>query len=311
MKVSIQTKLLGTYLLLVFIAIVGLSGAYYLITRQDKRRESRQRVQIAFDIMLNDFVDRRNAYLTRFREFLKANSTIGEIGSMYEQGEKILSEPNLLNAYISKVATVMKDFGRLIEADKFVLYATDKRLLVAYQRHGDQDAVGGYVLSGTGKDTYLPLDNLTSTAMYSIWMGKTAVPDTPLPAGIVAHYERDLPDTASTEIFSEGPKIGIKITTPVTYLEKTTGVLVCEIVFTQNLIQRYASLSKTDINLFAGKQLSLGTLSAQTELNEEALKQSAACEDLWNKVTTAEIASVTFNISAILLLIWETPVIPL
>ena len=51
-KLSIQTKLLALCILLVFLTTVSISAAYYTLTRQDKHRESRQRIRIAFDIIL-------------------------------------------------------------------------------------------------------------------------------------------------------------------------------------------------------------------------------------------------------------------
>lgn len=44
MKASIRTKLLTMCILLVLLTTVAISGTYYLLTRQDKQRESRQRI---------------------------------------------------------------------------------------------------------------------------------------------------------------------------------------------------------------------------------------------------------------------------
>ena len=48
MKASIQTKLLVMCILLVLLATTGISVTYYVLTKQDKHRESGQRIKIAF-----------------------------------------------------------------------------------------------------------------------------------------------------------------------------------------------------------------------------------------------------------------------
>jgi len=266
-----------------------------MLTKQDKHRESRQRIQIAFDIVLDDFSERQNRYTNRFNEFLKADSTLGGAAFIYSQNEKQISSTQFMNAYLVKVADKLKQFGRLISAHKLVLYTTDKRLLVVYQRHDEQETVGGYVVSGTGNDTFLSLDDPTSPEMYSIWRGKTSVPDIPLPPGIDAHYEEEIPDTISTELFSEGQRVGIRITAPVDYTQKKAGVLISEVFFTQNLVEHYASLSKTDVNLFTEERFSFGTLHAQTAFEPEALEQIVACKDLMAIDDAIEVFPLTFD----------------
>jgi len=51
-------------------------------------------------------------------------------------------------------------------------------------------------------------------------------------------------------------------------------------VYTQSAMERYASVSKTDINLFAGNQWSVGTLRRQTQLDPEAIGRMVPCDEL-------------------------------
>lgn len=295
MKVSLQTKLLFMCIVLILITTVGISSTYYVLTKQDKHRESRQRIRIAFDIVFDSFNELQRSYKNRIDGFLHSNARIASTGSMYEQGQKVLKEPQLINAYIAKVSTEIKDFARLIEANTLALYAADKRLLIIYQ-NGKEEFVGGYVRSETGRDTYLALDDSTSQDMIGIWMGKTPIPDTPLPSGVAASYAGDIPDAVSSELFSKGRKLGIRVSAPVTYLDQIVGVLVGDIVFPQSLAERYASLSKTELNFFAGHQWSIGTLASQTELEPEAVQQFMACEEIENdERQEVRISSVSFD----------------
>jgi|PlaIllAssembly_1097288.scaffolds.fasta_scaffold2739056_1 hypothetical protein len=79
MKMSIQTKLLLMTIFLVAVTTVGISLAYYVLTRQDKQRESRQRIQIAFKIILDDVNNRREQSIRSFEKFLKEEQTLNEV----------------------------------------------------------------------------------------------------------------------------------------------------------------------------------------------------------------------------------------
>ena len=85
MKISIRTKLLGMCILLVLLTTVGISVTYYVLTKQDKHRESRQRIQIGFDIILKDFTDRTDRYIRRLENFLQENINAGWTAHSYNQ----------------------------------------------------------------------------------------------------------------------------------------------------------------------------------------------------------------------------------
>ncbi|GAK50074.1 hypothetical protein U14_01300 [Candidatus Moduliflexus flocculans] len=55
---SLQTRLLYINMLLVGLMALGISVAYYTLTRYDKKQQSRERLNIAFKIMQDDFQER-------------------------------------------------------------------------------------------------------------------------------------------------------------------------------------------------------------------------------------------------------------
>jgi methyl-accepting chemotaxis protein len=295
MKVSLQTKLFLMCILLVLLATVGISTTYYLLTKQDKYRESQQRVQIAFDIMLDDFTERLNTYTGRFREFLKEkDNTLRGTATLYNQDKSLISSPKFLFS-IRRVADELKKFGGVIAVERLSLYAADKRLLAVYLRQGDQETVGGYLVAPqTGNNTYLPLDG--SVDLTPMVLGEVPIPESPLPAGIVTTFEGDFPDVISGSFFKEGKNLGIRSIAPLASTGKNIdGVLVGEVFYSQNLVERFATLSKTNINLFAGNQLSVGTLPVQTELQPERLTQSVACQDILTKAHGIAVVPMTLN----------------
>lgn len=293
MKISINTKFFAVSILVALLTAAGISATYYVLIRQDKQRESRQRIRIAFDIILDDFADRLNAYRQRFNEFLKEDTTLSGTTYFYSQDTSQIGSIQFIIAYFTKVAEELKKFGHIVSADRLSLYGADKRLLAVYQRDEGQETVGAYMVSQTGNDTYLSLDD--PSQLSQIRFSDTPLPETPLPSGVNAQYNGDIPDIIAIDLFSEEQKFGFRITVPVYRRESKMGVLVGEVFYTQSILTRYASLSKTDINLFIGNQLSIGTLSAQTQIEPEAMEQILPCETFLNKDTEIGIIPVTLN----------------
>jgi PAS domain S-box-containing protein len=282
MKISIQTKLLMMCILLVLLTTVAISGTYYVLTKQDKERESRQRIQIAFDMILDDLADQVHTYIEKSEDFLKNDRTLPLIPSVYSQNESQIGSATFITSFLVRLAQKLKEFGHVVSADRAAVYAANKRLLVLYQRDDDQERVGGYVVSETGNDAYFPLEDFFQVSTWLVVKHKP-IPDAPLPVGIAAYYEGDIPESISTSLFSEGQTLGLKIVAPLYEHEKIVGVLVCEIAYKQAMADRYASLSKTDVNFFAGNQVSVGTLQVQTQLTPETMQQIESCEDLLNR----------------------------
>lgn len=291
MKMSIQTKLLTLCILLVFLTTVSISAAYYTLTRQDKHRESRQRIRIAFDIILDDIRSQRQSYIKRFDEFLKRDIRLSWITNYIQQERAELGSTQFIVSSLAKVVEDFKGFGGLVSANRLFLYGADKRLLVAYRRNNGQESVGGYVLSGTGQDTYLAMDDFSvlSTMHYQ----KDAVPDVPLPAGIEPMYADEFPSMTTATLFREGARLGLRISAPIYYNEKRSGIFAGEIFFDYTMVQRYAKLSETQINFFVGTQFSVGTLPVQSQVSPEVLEQGITCDALLSKQEAMPIVPIT------------------
>jgi methyl-accepting chemotaxis protein len=292
-KVSIRIKVLVLCILLVLLTTAGLSIAYYLVTRQDKHRESRQRIRIAFTIILDDMTDQMQTYRKRFDDFLKQDIKLSWISHFYNQEKHQLESSQFMISSLSKVAEELKHFGSIISADRLMLYAVDKRLLAVYRHLDGRDRVGGYVISASGKDTYLPMDDFSKLS--EMHYKDLPVPDTPLPPNIQASYPDDIPDAISVRIFHEHSQLGIRIAAPLLQGDEKVGLLVGDVFFTQPTVQRYATITETAVNLFAGNQLSIGTLPAQTQLAPEILARSVTCETLLDKKQALDAAAVTFD----------------
>jgi PAS domain S-box-containing protein len=302
MNVSIRTKLLVLCIVLVLVTIAGISAPYYILTRKDKQRESRQRIQIAFDIILNDFEKRVNTYTASVNKFLQENITLLWATYTYSLDDSEEGTILFLFDHFNEVSAELKQFGRVALADRVMLYGANKRLLVVYQRLGDQETRGGYLVSDKEGSRYLPMNDLSIQAEITFRRNNLAInainkplPEMPLPPGVRANYEGEIPDIIAINLFREGQQLGIRIVAPIYRREEKMGILVGEVLYTQEMVEEYALLSKTEVSFFAENQLSVGTMRDQTQLETEALEQTVLCQDILNNHKTIDVSPVTLG----------------
>ena len=293
MKVSIRTKFLIVCSLLVLLTIAGLSGTYYGMISRIMRRESQNLIHVAFGIILDDIATQVQFYTDRVDEFLKRDTQLHWATYVHVLGKDELNATKSIVTSLSQVTEALKNFGPMVSADRLALYGADTRLLAVYYQQDNQPTVGGYVISGTGRDTYLPMDDLAQLS--EMHFKDLPIPDAPLPAGLASSYPGDIPDAISATLVSEGQKLGLKIIAPLYHNKDKTGVFVAEVFYTQKTVERYAALSGTTVNLFARTQWSVGTLPAQSQLDPAVLSQMAACEEISKQIEAMPVVSVNFN----------------
>lgn len=292
MRISIRTKFLAICIVLVTGMAVGLSTAYYRLTTTEKRRESQERIQIAFDIIRADLHGRFARHQQRVAEFLQQNTRLPMTAYFYQQDAKKLASLQFIVSSLAKGAEELRYFGSMIGADRVAFYGADRRLLLAFQRQDGLERVGGFVMSAAGNDAYFPLDNFQQLTLMQA--GNQPIPDLSLPEGLSAAYDREIPATMRAAIFQEDRRIGLRVIAPLLRGTSFVGVLVSDIWLVQELVDDYASLSKTDVNIFAGNALSVGTLRMLTTLRP-ADAPSAACEPFEEAGLAPTIRTITLD----------------
>lgn len=252
MKISIQTKLLTLSIFLVILAILTTSIAYYVLARQDKHRESRQRIQIAFDIIRDDFAEQFQAHSKQIEEFLQRDQSLTLATQVYTR--QTTEQMGLTQAIVSQLVRV----GSITSANRLKIYSAEKKLLVTYFPSETQMQ---------GKAEWTP-------------------PEQPvlLPG--------EIPASITPSFFAQDGQVGLRITAPLLQENEIVGVLSGDFTLTETMIARYAALSKTEINFFAGTALSVGTLSVQRILETPATISMSACDELAEK--PLEIFTVMF-----------------
>lgn len=143
MKMSIRAKLFMLCILLVVLTAGSISIAYYHLTRKDVHRESQQRIQIAFDILLDDFENRLTFSYDRVEDFLKGNSTLSSVMQSALENQEQLSSAYFIVSNLVRVAGELKKLGENITATNIALYTLDKRLLAVFWEGEDQEMGGG------------------------------------------------------------------------------------------------------------------------------------------------------------------------
>ncbi|MCP4756699.1 MAG: response regulator [Proteobacteria bacterium] len=275
----IRTKLILTCILVVLLTTTGISSAYYFLTKQDTHRESRQRIQIAFEIILDDYTTQANFHVEKFGGFLQHDDLIGLALDSYNRDASRIESVHFIVSYLGKVAVQLKEFGQTVSVNRTTVYGLDGRLLAAYRHENGRITFGVYTVSSTGQNTYIPMEDPTKPITLLLF-GDTPIPDNPLPPGIPDAYRSGVPKETSVGPFSQGEELGIRIRAPVYYGNRLVGILVGDVVHTQDMVARYASLSKTEVNLFAGKQLSVGTLKNQTVFEPGPKTLSSSCRQV-------------------------------
>jgi len=287
MKTTIQAKVLFLCLFLVLLTTIGTSSGYYLLARASQRRESRNSIQIAFDIILDDLDARIKNYTEQFDEFLKRETTAAWTASLYNQNKEEIGSRQFVISYLVSLAGSVKDFGSISAINRLMLFAEDGRLLMVYQKGDDGEHIGAYLKSSTGQDTYFSLDNTAeiSAIMYT----GALIPDIAIASDIPVKYAEPIPDATTVTLLARESMLFFSVEAPLYRQGKKVGVIVGEIAYKQEDIERYASLSKTDVNLFAGDHFALGTFPAQ-KMFQSIPNQNASCNDLYQR--TAEHLSI-------------------
>jgi len=270
MKASIKTKLLIMCVLLVISTTISISAAYYLLAKQDKHRESQQRLQIAFEIIFDDLARQIQFYTQQFEDQLQRDNTFRVAANFYLRRQHTLMYDTGMRPFVE---SRLSRLGQVISVDRLSLYALDGALLVAYQRPAS-----------------LPTEQVAEMGLSQPNPGQ--IPTSP---DVNLRFHRDISETTVASLFREDKRLGIRIVTPLFNEDDMTGVLIGDIFFTPQVIHRYTSLSKTDINLFAGEHLSLGTLPEQMTLAPEILESGISCDDLLKANRALDVVSITFD----------------
>jgi len=286
MKISLQTKFFLLFVLVGLLMTLGISFAYYTLTKRDKQRESRERLQIAFDILLDSHHDRAERSMRQMQDFLRTNGKIGNQIYLYKQegGE---DSKRAIGIYLVNIVNELQQFAQIASPDRLILYDSSKRLLGLYIRQQDQDIMGGYVKTSDGKPTYLPLHD--PEVRGRLLLDKN-IEEMALPADIPIETSVEPSEQIRIEMINENGLVGIRVISQIAVMNQYVGLLISDIFYTQPVMERYAALTHTAINLFSGTQFSVGTLADQKALDTK--QPLVPCDDLSKRIQPLALYSL-------------------
>ena len=286
--------------ILIFALVLGILSVYYYRFSRQIEEHSAQQLNMTFELILDDLKKRADELTVRLEQFAR-NSLAGpiyltqlirqEIKQQAYQGT--IKEVRRLTPYLSLVVHEIRKLGRELAADSILVYNSEGSLLTVYKKTTLDDVAGVY-LPSISKQTFISLEPKESWLLdvQSI----SALPQQPLPQRISPLYQGEFPETLQVELTRFDGSLGLQVLAPITVQGKLEGLCVCYVAIKQQDVERYSRLSQTSVNIFAGPELSAGTLPEYIHIDEEHL-QTLQGFDLQALSTKPEIRNVKVSIS--------------
>lgn len=290
---SLRLKFFGIFLLLVIMVTGGLSLTYYTLTKREKRLEFHQQINTAFDIILQEL--RRNITVSSKKlDVFSADTPILSLAtSQYMQEPAQLGSVEFLTSYLKNTVEQVQLFGENSVFSRVSIYGADGRLLAFSQTDGVSPHHGGaFIKNSAGKDLFFPINQQTSFG-WLLSNDRQAL-EQPLPEGIAPLLALPLPASPTMHVFYEVERFGVRMMVPVRHREQMTGMLVADIVYTEQIAEWYAVMTKSEINLFIDGQWFLGSFDA-FPLAAEAVEQVVSCKEVMSAPQEMPFYSVSFS----------------
>ena len=278
----LRQKILIRSILATIFMIAAMSGIYYGVFTRDIRERSRQTVETAFQVVLDDMRLRVNAVQTRLADFTQRAlpGPLYSIAMLQGAAASASSDDFIWNikkmfTYANPLALNLTEFADLTGAVEIQVYTRERQLLAVYQQGAD----GGFTgvrLPEISREQIIPLSRKDR------WPARLQrveeIPLQPLPAGLTLEYSGEFPDAAALAFSVLRQSVAIRFTAPILDRGNPQGICVIYLAFRPQDAQRYAALSGTQANVFAGTALSVGTLPEHAALPAEFLTANAALD---------------------------------
>ena len=283
MQTTIKNKILVVFLLLTLLVIMTTSGAYYYLIIKDVREFSHNQIEIAFEMMLDDAESQMNRTLPRLEDFI--NERLGVHLSVLTDSLKLVDSPGTVQdkKYLSQLQSLMPissglvseidKFIPLLGANEFVLYGKDRKVISVYRRTEDQK-VSGIYFHHLHDGTFISLHTSEEISATWAWQNIQDIPEIPLPTGVSALYEGEIPTKPIATFGTLGTIVTLKLTVPIFQMDEIQGICVLHIGIGQGDVMRYSHFSQTEVNVFANNSLSVGTLSDYSTITFEESEPS-------------------------------------
>ncbi len=269
---TLKRKILLRIYLLTFLLILAMSVTYYYLTSRDIRERSRQNVTMTYRQIFDDLATRSANVHDKIDHFILSSLTNPMYMIQMFQTQRDPAEAvsvwyvKKIMTYLSSIAMKMREFGALAEASEIRIYSKHNSLLALY-RTGQEEPETLLYLEEVRSGQVIPID--AGDRWYAMLQEVEEIPFQTVPQDFPLRYEEEIPKSTTMNFDPQGGFLTIRFTTPVIIQDTVEGVCVIYLRIRQRDVERYARLSGTEVNVFAGRVLSVGTLPAYNALPEE------------------------------------------
>jgi len=267
---SLKRKILIRIYLLTFAIILAMSVTYYILFTNDVRKRSHQQVIMTFRLIADDLRSRVNTVLPQITQFTDSAlvSPMYMLSMLQQQGASSVQENAVWNmtktmTYLSGIALEMQSFGSLVDAREILIYDHNRQLLAASTEHEDELLTLVY-LPDVDSGVFAPIRE--GDLWYAMLQSFDEIPRLPLPDHISLYDESPVPDTTTVSTTLLNNYVTLTIHFPIQEQNSLLGTCIVHLDIRQHDVERYARLSGTEVNVFAGSALSVGTLKAHNYL---------------------------------------------
>ncbi len=164
MKYSMRTKVFALCLFLVVVTVGSLSTTSYYTTKKLIHDSVEKRIQVAFDIILNDLFYQIENFPRQIDEFLKQDNSLKRALYVYGKTPEKIGSILYVTGHLIRATNELKKVGNVVSINRLGLYSKDGRLLVFHGNFEKGQHMGAHVKSFNGKDTFLPLNDRSAMA---------------------------------------------------------------------------------------------------------------------------------------------------
>ncbi len=274
---TVRRKMLMFISVFAFALICAMSGIYYYVFTRQIEQSSRRQLNSTFELIFDDFHTRALDVFFKADQFLQTSLA----GPMYvsqlvqEQyrdsvEEWTVREVRKIMGPLSSISFELEKFGNLINAIDIRIYTRQKALLATYHHEGEN------VFSGIYLPEILPNDMIVMKMgddWFTTLMNVEEIPRKPMPAALTKPLQTEIPNQATVAIARNDAHLLMRFSVPIMQRQAINGLCVIDVAIQQQDVERYARLSKTRINFFAGDAFSVGTFADSTTLPKAAFAQ--------------------------------------
>lgn len=271
----LKHKILLRISVFTFLLIGAMSFTYYYVFTRDVRERSYQELRQTFALIFDDVASR--VRMTSGQLDLFAQNTLMNPLAMLEtlQSQQTDEQPLSLwhikkqLTYLSQITTGMQEFVSMTGAAAVMLYDTQGMLVAFAWQDANTWQTAGF-LPHVNPDAAIPLR--ANDKWYAMLMTLDELQFESLPPKLSRTFQ-DKPPTALQVGFSAlDRRVTLQFVMSVFDREKAQGVCIVHLPLRQIDVERYARLSGTEVNLFSGSILSVGTLPHYVALETALLE---------------------------------------